>query len=113
MGDVADGFVGALESYFGPWRGQTGREIAAWVRHKNIPHRRLQAVYRELRDTHKVEPVNTVSIADIREILIRQAEVPSDAPQLVSPDDEENYLSRSEAVARLSELLRMITGGGK
>ena len=105
VSDAAQAFVDSLESYFGPWRGEgTKHEIATWVSSKGIERQTLRKVYRRMRDTRRVEPVNTISIVDVWDEVDRLRDV-SRPPLLDAPEDvkEEERDEVAQFLRRLSE----------
>lgn len=105
-------FVKQLEAYFGPWRGdRTGAVIQRWLDKHSVPERLLDEVYVELVETRDVEPVNTISIADLRSAIQACPPQVTDAPQIEGPSEE--YVPREEGVKRLRGILERLAEGSR
>lgn len=109
--DAADDFMMMVVGYFGQYRGKAARdEIRDWIRSKTIPARLLKAAYRELKETHDIEPTNTIGITDIRRALERVAAkrpATKELPDPTAKHDPEVEQGLKELTAKLVRKTRI------
>jgi hypothetical protein len=87
----AQRFTRLLRNYFGAWRGQAAEAtIGRWITKQDIKTRTLDELYLEFIETRKIEPVNTIGVADIRETLRRIQAAQPPTKQLPDPEAQHN-----------------------